>query len=236
MVHEAAADPVSGLKWTRRTTAELTSELRRFGINVCPRTVARLLKAMGYSLRVNHKKLARVPHPDRDRQFRHIAELRGCCADGNSPSSAPVRTKKEELVGSFRNPGAKLDRSPELLNDTTSAPSRGPRLPYSIYDPQVNPGTVSVGRSADTPAFAVDCIKKSWRTDVRRHGRAAAASRSFRSRPARNSATLATTCRQESSVEPPIGPVSNAENLYARTIKPESARKSRLTVMDAPQP
>ena len=58
MTHETAGDPVSGLKWTHRTTVKLAHELRGLGIHVCPQTVARLLKAMGYSLRVNHKKLA----------------------------------------------------------------------------------------------------------------------------------------------------------------------------------
>ena len=76
MTHETAGDPVSGLKWTRRTTAKLADELRGLGIHVCPQTVARLLKAMGYSLRVNHKKLAGASHPNRDRQFRHITDLR----------------------------------------------------------------------------------------------------------------------------------------------------------------
>ena len=63
MAHETAGDPVSGLKWTRRTTAKLADELHGLGIDVCPQTVARLLKAMGYSLRVNHKKLAGASHP-----------------------------------------------------------------------------------------------------------------------------------------------------------------------------
>ena len=72
MTHETAGDPVSGLKWTRRTTAKLADELRGLGIHVCPQTVARLLKAMGYSLRVNHKKLAGASHPNRDQQFQHI--------------------------------------------------------------------------------------------------------------------------------------------------------------------
>ena len=66
MTHETAGDPVSGLKWTHRTTAKLAHELRGLGIHVCPQTVARLLKAMGYSLRVNHKKLAGASHPNRD--------------------------------------------------------------------------------------------------------------------------------------------------------------------------
>ena len=106
MAHETAGDPVSGLKWTHRTTAKLTEQLHGLGIDVCPQTVARLLKAMGYSLRVNHKKLAGVSHPNRDQQFRHITQLRQRCAADHSPLIS-VDTKKKELVGRFRNPGAK---------------------------------------------------------------------------------------------------------------------------------
>ena len=112
MTHETAGDPVSGLKWTRRTTAKLADELRGLGIHVCPQTVARLLKAMGYSLRVNHKKLAGASHPNRNQQFQHITALRERCAADNSPLIS-VDTKKKELVGTFRNPGSKWDRSPE---------------------------------------------------------------------------------------------------------------------------
>ena len=56
MAHETAGDPVRGLKWTRRTTAKI-AELRTLGIDVCARTVARLLKTMGFSLRVNARRL-----------------------------------------------------------------------------------------------------------------------------------------------------------------------------------
>ena len=38
-----------------------------------------------------------------------------------------------------------------------------------IYDPRANAGTVFVGQTADTPAFAVDCIEKWWRTEGRKH-------------------------------------------------------------------
>ena len=51
-----------------RTTAKLADELRGLGIYVCPQTVARLLKAMGYSLRVNRKKLAGASNPNRDQR------------------------------------------------------------------------------------------------------------------------------------------------------------------------
>ncbi len=79
MKHDTAGDPVSGLKWTHRTTALVAAELRYIGIGIGPRTVARLLAQMGYSLRVNHKKLPRASKTapeDRNAQFEHIAGLR----------------------------------------------------------------------------------------------------------------------------------------------------------------
>ena len=106
MDHETAGDPLSGLKWTRRTTAKVAAELCKLGTGICARTVARLLKKMGFSLRVNHKKRAGASHPNRDDQFQHIAELRERCAGENTPVIS-VDTKKKELVGAFRNPGAK---------------------------------------------------------------------------------------------------------------------------------
>ena len=62
------------------------------------------------------------------------------------------------------------DRSPELVNDHDfRSDAAGLAVPYGIYDPRANAGTVFVGRSADTPAFAVDCIEKWWRTEGRKH-------------------------------------------------------------------
>ena len=90
---------------------------------------------MGYSLRVNHKKLAGVSHPNRDQQFRHITQLRQRCAADHSPLIS-VDTKKKELVGRFRNPGAKWDHSPELVNDHDfRSDADGLAVPYGIYDP-----------------------------------------------------------------------------------------------------
>ncbi len=111
MDHETAGDPVRGLKWTRRTTAKVAAELCKLGTDICARTVARLLKKMGFSLRVNHKKRAGASHPNRDDQFQHIAELRERCAVDNTPVIS-VDTKKKELVGAFKNAGAKWDHSP----------------------------------------------------------------------------------------------------------------------------
>ncbi len=74
--HDTAGDPMTGLKWSRRTTDKIAALLAADGIFVSSNTVARLLHQMGYSLRVNHKMLPTDSSPDRDRQFEYISELR----------------------------------------------------------------------------------------------------------------------------------------------------------------
>ena len=155
---------------SHRTTVKLAHELRGLGIHVCPQTVARLLKAMGYSLRVNHKKLAGASHPNRDQQFRYITELRERCAADNLPVIS-VDTKKKELVGSLpQSPARRGTAAPNSSTTTTFPPMpRASPSPTASTTQRANAGTVFVGRTADTPAFAVDCIEKCWRTEGRKH-------------------------------------------------------------------
>jgi len=173
MQHETAGDPMTGLKWTHRTTAKIAGQLQALGIKVSDRTVAKLLKQMDYSLRVNHKKLSRVCPEDRDAQFACIAELRERCAAEGLPLIS-VDTKKKELVGPFKNAGATWERQPVLVNDHDfRSQAEGIAIPYGVYDLQANLGTVFVGTSYDTPEFAVDSIEKWWRYEgQRRYGQA----------------------------------------------------------------
>ncbi|EQD60336.1 Transposase, Rhodopirellula-type, partial [mine drainage metagenome] len=76
MANDTAGDPMSGIKWTRRTTEKIAEQLRAGGIEVCANTVAKLLKGLDYRLRVNHKKLNRGSQSDRDTQFAYIAAQR----------------------------------------------------------------------------------------------------------------------------------------------------------------
>ena len=50
MKYEVAGDPVSGLRWTRKTTKKIAAELSALGIRVSRKTVAKLLKQMNFSL------------------------------------------------------------------------------------------------------------------------------------------------------------------------------------------
>jgi hypothetical protein len=168
MKHETAGDPVTGLKWTRRTTEKIAEELRNLGIDVSAKTVGRLLKRMGFSLRVNHKKLPRGSGPDRDQQFAYIAQMRESFAKRGWPVVS-IDTKKKELVGNFKNGGTAWTREAVLVNDHDfRSDALGIAIPYGIYDVQANHGFLFIGISHDTSRFAVDNLAKWWVYDGRR--------------------------------------------------------------------
>ena len=168
MKHDTAGDPMTGVKWTRRTTDKIACELRSLGVNVSSKTVGRLLKQLGFSLRVNHKKLCGATSEDRDTQFACIAELRECFAAAGHPIIS-VDTKKRELVGLFKNGGQAWNREPTLVKDHDfRSESNGIAIPYGVYDLLANRGTVFIGTSYNTPDFAVNAIEKWWRTEGRR--------------------------------------------------------------------
>jgi hypothetical protein len=77
MERETAGDPISGLKWTRKTTEKIARQLKRLGIAVSRNTVGRLLRKMKYSLRTHRQKISSGSTADRDRQFRYLCRQRG---------------------------------------------------------------------------------------------------------------------------------------------------------------
>lgn len=163
MEYETAGDPMSGLRWTRKTTFKISEELRRLGIVVSPKTVARLLKGMGYSLRVNHKKVALRSSPDREEQFAYLAELREDFLRRGQPTVS-VDTKKRELVGLFKNDGRAWQEQPiEVYDHDFRSSATGVAVPYGIYDVTSNRGALFIGVSRDTSEFAATSISKWWR-------------------------------------------------------------------------
>jgi hypothetical protein len=162
MHHDTAGDPITGLKWSRRTTAKIAQELTAAGITVSKNTVGRLLKDMDYKLRVNRKQIASTKSPDRNQQFLYIGQQKEHFATQGQPIIS-VDTKKKELVGNFKNGGTKYDRVPMRVKDHDfRSEAKGLVAPYGIYDIQANRGSVFVGTSHDTPAFAVDAIVQWW--------------------------------------------------------------------------
>jgi len=170
MEHDTGGDPITGLKWSRRTTVKVAKALRKVGIEVGSKTVGRLLKKLGFSLRVNHKRIEsgnrNPPKPkERDRQFNYIGAMRESFARRGEPIIS-VDTKKKELIGNFKNGGRSWEKEaiPVYDHDFPSD-AAGRVVPYGIYDTQANRGLVCVGSSAETPAFAVDSIVRWWKEE-----------------------------------------------------------------------
>jgi hypothetical protein len=162
MRHDTAGDPITGVKWSRRTTRKIAEELTAWGIAVSKNTVGRLLKQLKFKLRVNRKQIASTKNPERNQQFLYIGQQRERFADQGLPIIS-VDTKKKEQIGNFKNAGAKWDREPVQVNDHDfRSEADGMAIPYGIYDTQANRGAVFVGTSHDTPTFAVDAIAQWW--------------------------------------------------------------------------
>jgi len=158
-------DPMSRLCWTSLSTRRLAAKLTAAGHWVSHTTVARLLKANGFSLQACAKTIEGSSHPDRDAQFDYLAaQVADHQACGEPVIS--VDTKKKELVGNYKNKGAEWAPagSPPEVNVHDFIGEQGKANPYGVYDIGANTGWVSVGTSHDTPAFAVATIRAWWNT------------------------------------------------------------------------
>ncbi len=161
-----AGDPMNAQKWLncRLRKIQVRLEARKHGISLP--VISRLLKENNYRLQANDKQQEGASPPDRDRQFEYIRKQRAEHQVNQQPSLS-VDTKKKELVGNFKNSGQTWCQTPERVN-VHDFPSEalGRAVPYGLYDRQHNCGTVYVGQSADTPAFAVDNIAAWCQTEL----------------------------------------------------------------------
>lgn len=167
MEYETAGDPITGLKWTRKTTEKVAKELSYSGINVTSKTVGRLLRKLKFSLRVNHKKVtnSNVSPDDRNQQFEIIASLREEFANKGNPIIS-VDAKKKEKVGNFKNEGsawAYINKFFAVNDHDFLTLAIGKAIPYGIIDLMLNKGWVFVGISHDTAEFSTDSIERWWR-------------------------------------------------------------------------
>jgi hypothetical protein len=158
-------DPMSPLRWTCKSAANLAAELQSQGHGVSERSVNRLLHASGYSLQSNRKTVEGGDHPDRDAQFQHINRRVKAYQKQGQPVVS-VDAKKKELVGRFRNGGREWQPSgePEEVNVYDFIDQDlGKAIPYGVYDQTTNTGWVGVGIDHDTAEFAVETLRRWWR-------------------------------------------------------------------------
>ena len=136
---------MTGLKWTRKTSARISRELKRRGYRVGADTVRRLLRGRGYRLRSNRKRLNKKHDPERDQQMRSLIRERRAFQQAGFPVIS-VDAKQRELVGNFKNPGQTYRRKAlDVLESDYPSQADGIAIPYGIYDLGRNEGFVVVG-------------------------------------------------------------------------------------------
>ncbi len=164
-------DPESPLRWTCKSTRELSKELGKQLIPVCHEKVAQSLRTNGFSLQGNRKtKEGSSQHPDRNAQFEYINATVSEALKRNDPVIS-VDTKKKELIGNYANKGRQWLKKGEAkrVNGHDFPGREVPRAyPYGVYDLGRNSGFVNVGTCHDTATFAVASIRGWWRAEGRK--------------------------------------------------------------------
>lgn len=157
-------DPMSPLRWTCKSRAKLAAALSKQGWRVSSTSVGRILNKLGYRLQSVRKRNEGASHPDRNAQFEHINAIAVEFLSQGEPVVS-VDTKKKELVGDFKNAGREWHPKgkPEsaLVHDFPQD-AQGKAVPYGVYDMGRNEAWVNVGKSSDTPQFAVASIRRWW--------------------------------------------------------------------------
>jgi transposase len=167
LVDETAGDPLSQKKWVRVTLSRLSQELKEQGYHVVEKTVRRLLEDLGFSMKANKRRQVRSRCPERDEQFRYIAQQKQAFLAAGLPVIS-VDTKKKELIGLFRNNGRVWCREAEAVDEhdfPSAAECRA--VPFGVYDLCQNAGFVVVGVSNNTPRFAVNALCRWWQASGR---------------------------------------------------------------------
>lgn len=161
---DSRGDPMSVLRWTCKSTRTLAAELNSQGFEISSVKVGELLKVQGYSLQSNRKSVEGKQHPDRDAQFRFIAQRVATRRKRGEPAIS-IDTKKKETLGNLKNAGKTYRPKGEPVKvKTHDFPDEelGKAVPYGVYDIAINEAGVTVGVGSDTAEFAVAAIERWW--------------------------------------------------------------------------
>ena len=159
-------DPESLLRWTSRSVSKLRKALTRLGHTIGETAIRGMLHEMGFSLKATKKSIEGGSHADRDAQFQHINRT-GKAFEAKGQPVISVDCKKKELIGNFKNGGrewqAKGQETTVNVSDYLSI-ADGKAIPYGIYDLVHNSGFVNVGIDHETAEFAVESIRRWWKS------------------------------------------------------------------------
>jgi Rhodopirellula transposase DDE domain len=160
-------DPMSALTWSTLSLRDIAGQLAVLGFGCSKDTVARLMRADGYSLQGMSRVLEGSQHEDRDAQFGHINAKIGEYQAAGEPVISVDGKKKERLGAYHRNGRSWRPGGDPVRVGSHDFPAKDTVTitPYGVYDITANRGFVPVGTSCDTAAFAVNAICLWWQAE-----------------------------------------------------------------------
>jgi len=164
---DSRGDPMSPLRWTLKSTRQLARALADMGHQISHPMVGLLLRELGYSLQATAKTVEGAQHEDRNAQFEYINGLAGDRLAAGEPVVSVDCKKKELVVGRKANAGREWQPKgePERVDVHDFPDPAVPKaIPYGVLDVGGNEGWMSVGDDHDTPAFAVNALRRWWET------------------------------------------------------------------------
>ena len=159
-------DPESPLRWTSLSTRNLAKALQDKGHQVSHSTVAMLLEKVGYSLQGAKKTEEGQSHEDRNGQFEFINRYVKIFQEYGQPIIS-IDCKKKENIGNFKNNGQdwRPKGNPIKVKDHDFIDKDlGKAIPFGVYDLTNNSGWVNIGIDHETSEFAVESIRRWWKT------------------------------------------------------------------------
>jgi len=164
-----AGDPMNTeIRWLNLTRAEVSENMREYGVDISRNIVRKLLKKHNFKKRKMQRKRTTGKSVFREEQFKNIILVKKSTMRSKDPILS-IDTKKKEYVGGnlYRNGCVYSTRAIEVSDHDYAHLADGKIAPHGIYDIKQNKAFINIGISAETAEFICDSLKNWWE----KHGR-----------------------------------------------------------------
>jgi len=148
--------------WTDLSPQQIADAVSDLGTPVSRPVVQDWLQEQKLARHKIEKVLDGGQSPDRDAQFRQIAELKTRYAAAGNPVFSLDTKAKEHLGQLFRAGRVWTQRAFQAFDHDFPSWATGVVIPHGIYDLARNRGHINIGLSHDTSQFACDSFRWYW--------------------------------------------------------------------------
>ena len=148
--------------WTDLSPRQIAEAVTELGTSVSPPVVQDWMEEQGLALHKIQKVLPGGQSPDRDAQFRRLAELKAQYTAAGNPVFSMDTKAKEHLGQLFRAGRVWTQKAFEAFDHDFPSWATGVVIPHGIYDIARNRGHINIGLSHDTSLFACDSFRWYW--------------------------------------------------------------------------